>query len=769
MFKTISTRKVLNKYIISFILVFIVPSMFIFMFYNSYTTNMILIKAEDELNTRFLKDTEEIDKRVSDVDNLMLRICLDEETKSIGNAKEIDSDLLFRMNEYSKLISKMCIFSNYVKNVAVYYNNFDLLLTQSGKDSIYNHFNRFGKHIGVSGEEMNDLFQRQIKLQIVPDSDSNYDLSQLQFVVMAQSFPVNGSKPAGSVLLVLDRILFSQNLVNGNPSFNDNFIVADKNMNILVSSNNKRMPANLLGSVIRSGSQFSRNIVVDGIKSAVLCKKSDVMDLWYVYYLPEKALTASLADSRKSIFAILLLYMAGGLCMAFMTAMFNYNPVRVLIRDIKDGNPGENSGCSGKTKDEYGLIREYIDVLNNEKKDLSLRAGEYLAEVRSNFLRELLSEGLDENRFLDISRTLDLKFEYTRYCFIYFNWNRRQNMNSEDVNNEFHILGLFEKLASDYGLVYKFNLEKDIAGFILNLRDEVDIDSISDGCRGLADSVNGTFDRQILIGIGSIYEGFNKIPLSYSEACEAGRYGKFYNCSVFTWNEVTNLERDKYYYPAEVADKLVNYLESGNKESMECQLADLIGCNFTKKKLSISLSKKLYYDLTGTLKRLTERHNSDLSEILANSGGIIENDYFTSLGDMTETILNSYTAVYNYLYQNKGKAIDDKTAQIIGFIHDNFTDANLSCGYVADQFNLSQPSISYTIKKYSGMSYVDYVNKLRLDKAKALLGESKLNVSEIAAMLGYGSSNSFIRTFKNYEGITPGQYKSVLFPAQEPV
>lgn len=768
MFKTIGSHKVLSKYIISFILVFIIPSMFIFMFYNSYTSNMIMKKAEDELNTRFIRNTADIDQRISDIKDLMLRISLDDETKSIGNASKIDTDLLFRMYDYSKLISKICIFSNYVKNVAVYYNNLDILVTQFGKDSIYNHFNRFDKHIGISGEKMHEMLQSQFKLQLVPNSDKNYDLSQLQFVVMAQSFPVNSSKPSGTVLLVLDRILLSQYLTNGNPEFKDNFIVVDKNKDILVSGNNRRVPGELLKSAIGSGIQVNRNVMVEGIESAVFCKKSEEMDLWYIYYLPEKALAASLADSRKSISVILLLYMAGGLCMAFMTAMFNYNPVRILMRDIRNRQQSEACGGGGKIKDEYGIIREYIDVLNNEKNDLNTKVGAYLAEVKSNFLRELLTEGLDKSKFMDISKALDLKFSYSRYCCMYFNWNRHQNMNTDDINNEFHILELFEKLASEYGCVYKFNLQKDIVGFILNLRDDADISDISDSYRGVAGSVNETFGRQIMIGLGSVYEGFGKIPASFKEACEAGRYGNFYSCNVFAWSDVLELERDKYFYPSEVMDKLINYLESGNRESMEKLLEDIMKCNFQDRKLSITLAKKLYYDMVGTLKRLMERHNYDPSEILANDG-IYENDDFTSLAKMAGKIMNSYEAAYGYLSQNRERVIDDKAAQIIGFIRENYTDSNLSCGSVADRFSVSQPSISYIIKKYSGMSYVDYVNKLRLDKAKVLLGECELNVSEIAAMLGYGSSNSFIRTFKSYEGITPGQYKSSFPPVQQPV
>ena len=53
----------------------------------------------------------------------------------------------------------------------------------------------------------------------------------------------------------------------------------------------------------------------------------------------------------------------------------------------------------------------------------------------------------------------------------------------------------------------------------------------------------------------------------------------------------------------------------------------------------------------------------------------------------------------------------------------------------------------------------DYINKIRVESAKKLLLESDENLADIARQIGYQTDNSFIRVFKRYEGVTPGQYK----------
>ena len=53
-----------------------------------------------------------------------------------------------------------------------------------------------------------------------------------------------------------------------------------------------------------------------------------------------------------------------------------------------------------------------------------------------------------------------------------------------------------------------------------------------------------------------------------------------------------------------------------------------------------------------------------------------------------------------------------------------------------------------------GMNYKDYLSSVRMEKAAALLREGKLNVSQVAQEVGYGSLKNFSAAFKSYFGIT---------------
>lgn len=100
-----------------------------------------------------------------------------------------------------------------------------------------------------------------------------------------------------------------------------------------------------------------------------------------------------------------------------------------------------------------------------------------------------------------------------------------------------------------------------------------------------------------------------------------------------------------------------------------------------------------------------------------------------------------------------------KTDEIIQFINSNYCN-DLSLTDIAQQFHLSEAYLSRLIKERLSMSFKPYVNQLRVEKAKRLMSEQESSINEIASKVGFKNTNSFIRVFKQFEGTTPGTYRT---------
>lgn len=96
--------------------------------------------------------------------------------------------------------------------------------------------------------------------------------------------------------------------------------------------------------------------------------------------------------------------------------------------------------------------------------------------------------------------------------------------------------------------------------------------------------------------------------------------------------------------------------------------------------------------------------------------------------------------------------------RIINFIAENI-DKQISLNTIADEFNISTGHLSRLFKEGTGISFSDYIIDLKFKKAAELLAESKLEVSEIAAKLGYLQLSYFSKLFKEKFGMTPIQYR----------
>ena len=87
---------------------------------------------------------------------------------------------------------------------------------------------------------------------------------------------------------------------------------------------------------------------------------------------------------------------------------------------------------------------------------------------------------------------------------------------------------------------------------------------------------------------------------------------------------------------------------------------------------------------------------------------------------------------------------------------------HLSLGDVADHVYVSQWHLSKLINRHVGQSFFDILGRMRMDRAKALLEDGSLRIHAVAEQVGYSDVAHFSKSFKRFEGMTPGEYRDSL-------
>ena len=103
--------------------------------------------------------------------------------------------------------------------------------------------------------------------------------------------------------------------------------------------------------------------------------------------------------------------------------------------------------------------------------------------------------------------------------------------------------------------------------------------------------------------------------------------------------------------------------------------------------------------------------------------------------------------------------------EVQGIINSRYQDPSLCLASIAGELQRSASYISRVFKAQTGRSLVDYINEIRIAKAKELLRRRPNEPQEsIAEQVGISNIRTFQRLFKKIEGITPGRYRETYEP-----
>ncbi len=125
---------------------------------------------------------------------------------------------------------------------------------------------------------------------------------------------------------------------------------------------------------------------------------------------------------------------------------------------------------------------------------------------------------------------------------------------------------------------------------------------------------------------------------------------------------------------------------------------------------------------------------------------------------MLETFAAHLALVGNSIAVSETKVEPDSVRKARSYIEENY-DRPISLKEAAGVVNTSVRYFCKVFKNYTGITFVDYLTRLRIEKSKSLLLNPHRRISEVAFEVGFESLTQFNRSFKKYAGMTPTKYR----------
>ena len=115
--------------------------------------------------------------------------------------------------------------------------------------------------------------------------------------------------------------------------------------------------------------------------------------------------------------------------------------------------------------------------------------------------------------------------------------------------------------------------------------------------------------------------------------------------------------------------------------------------------------------------------------------------------------------ICEYVGSQKSGVYSRPVVKALAYMEENYSSPDLSMEDTAVAAGLSSARFSTSFKSETGVTFTDYLLKLRMEKAKDLMRDPNRKIYEIAMMTGYSNSPYFSTAFKKYTGCPPSEYR----------
>lgn len=314
-----------------------------------------------------------------------------------------------------------------------------------------------------------------------------------------------------------------------------------------------------------------------------------------------------------------------------------------------------------------------------------------------------------------------------------------------------------DTLSCDFEIELVY-LEQDLITVIANTHNEENFDEkLKSRIKLIQGAIFQKYGITITVAIGGIVENVNKLYVSYSNCLELLKYRFVYGYEALldnlplhevTTNKVTDIDKNK--------RKIIKNIKECNTKEFEEEIHQIFMKLSDNKYDYIKLTiNQLAFDI---VKELTVLNASDSNEEEINRIYSQIND-FETMETLKAWLIQFCRNVVNKLECKKLTRHRDTIDLIVTYLEANYFKPEISTESVSEIVKLTPGYLGKLFSESIGKSINEYINELRMKRAKEELEKSTACVCDIANMVGFSNQSYFTATFKKHFGVTPNQYR----------
>ncbi len=423
------------------------------------------------------------------------------------------------------------------------------------------------------------------------------------------------------------------------------------------------------------------------------------------------------------------------------------------------------------------VLARAVDILNEQKlrhsevDKFKLLFEQSIPLLKEKLLCDIVFEiNSNENEITEKMKLFDININ--NFVFIVI----ENDLVESSVNTQydkhlyqFGIINSFEEIMAEKYEVHVISLNSNKVGFIIqnNSHTGINMTEILEKTAFLQEMIYNAFGISVSIALSTEGSSVFELPEKLKECQYSLEYKSYLgNNSIIQYSDLNSFFKYEDYSLLERYKKqLLEGVKAGNEALVKAS-SDSIGNFISSNTISINYLKNYYYSALSSI------NNIRISVLAANTDKKHEEGKdIASLIKLIEK--SSNTEELNLLLQqvalkiaNKVNSFNNKSIRVtlrkaIDYINEHYSEP-VTLNEVAEHTFVTTFYISRMFKKELGTSFIDYLNDIRIEKAKELLKDVKYKSYEVASLVGIPDPHYFSRLFKKHSGISPSEYRETL-------
>lgn len=413
-----------------------------------------------------------------------------------------------------------------------------------------------------------------------------------------------------------------------------------------------------------------------------------------------------------------------------------------------------------KPVDKEELTSTLLNIIDNLNQALytKVRQRESFNILRENILNRLVTNRITANEFEDKAEFLGISLKGDLFRSVVFDL-PELNPDLDPDGYEWRNYGVFNIVdelvaASGAGLVFRLISGSTVVLLGYPADKASPLDGLLNTC---IESINRFIKADVLVCAGGEVRAPESIHLSFSEASRLlhCRYTSKRNRIIYYEQEAKAAQATRLLLKTrltDIEDCIISCDENRARQLLDDLWKELeLGGRFKQIQID-DVCAEIVFLIVNVIKRC----RLDLEEVACGNASFAEFLEFERLSAFFDRMKELCANAIRLLKNHKQAMVTIRG--IIEYINDNYIQG-MSIKTLSSRFSISPAYLGQLIRNETGETFSDYLNKLRIKKAKELLSVTNHSVSDICMKIGYSDPNYFYKVFKKYTGINPSQFR----------